>query len=244
MNNQSKKKIEVIILAGGKGTRLAEKTSLTPKPLVKVGNKPVLWHIIQILQASNINNFLIATGYKSKLISEYVNKETDFKKVNIKTHFTGKNSMTGFRILKLKDKIKNENFIVTYGDGVANLDFKKVINHHFKQKKLATMVIVRPPARWGFVKIRNDLIYNFEEKNQLNEGWINGGFFILNKKIFKYFRNKENLVFEKDVLPKLAKDGELVAYKHKSFWQCMDTLKDNIMLNKLWKKNKAPWKIW
>ena len=237
------KNIPAVILAGGKGTRLLEKTILLPKPLVKIGKKPILWHIIKILERSKISNFIVATGYKGSLIDSYVKKEKHFKKLNVKAFFTGKNTMTGSRIFKIKDNLINEIFVVTYGDGVAKINMQKVIKFHLKHKKMATMTIVRPPARWGFVKMKQDKIYSFKEKNQLDEGWINGGFFVFNKKIFKYFRNKDNLILEKDVLPRVAKNGQLIAYKHKSFWQCMDTLRDNVMLNKLW-KNRAPWKVW
>jgi len=238
------KNIPAIILAGGKGTRLMEKTTLIPKPMVKIGKKPILWHIVKIFEKSKISNFIIATGYKSSLIDKYIKEEKYFKKLKIKAFFTGKNAMTGSRIFKIRDYLKNDTFLVAYGDGLAKLNMQKLIKFHFNHKKLATMTIVRPPARWGFVKMKKNKIYDFQEKNQLDEGWINGGFFVFNKKIFKYFKKKENLILEKDVLPKIAKDGQLIAYKHKSFWQCMDTLRDNIMLNKLWKnkKNKkVPW---
>jgi glucose-1-phosphate cytidylyltransferase len=148
--------------------------------------------------------------------------------------------MTGGRILLLKKFIKkNETFMVTYGDGVSSINIKKLIKFHKKNKKLATMTIVRPPARWGHVSLKGDIVSSFEEKNQLSEGWINGGFFVFNYQVFKFFKKGERTILEEDVLPYLAKKNQLIAYKHKSFWQCMDTLRDKIILNKIWYKNKS-----
>lgn len=237
------KNIPVIILAGGKGSRIIEKTKKIPKPLIKIGNKPILWHILKIYHSAKFSNFYIATGYKSEMIKNYFKKEKSLKNMNVFPCYTGLNSMTGDRIYKIIKNINSEIFCMTYGDGVANLDINKVLQFHLKHKKNATMTIVRPPARWGHVKSNKNQIISFEEKNQINEGWINGGFFILNKKIMKLFKKGSHTIFEKDVLPVLAKQGELMAYKHKGFWQCMDTLRDNLFLNNLWKKN-PPWKLW
>lgn len=231
-------KIITAILAGGLGSRLSEETKKIPKPMIKIGKIPIIHHIINIYKKNNFDEFIIMGGYKNSYIKSYFKK-----KKNIFVKNSGLLTMTGGRILSIKNQIlenENDNFFLTYGDGVSDIDIKKLYKFHIKNKKIATMTIVRPPARWGYVVLKKDLIKNFEEKNQLNEGWINGGFFVLNKKVFKYFekyKDKNSIVFEKDILPYLAKKKELVAYKHKGFWQCMDTMRDKVLLNKYWKEN-------
>ena len=234
--------MKIVILAGGLGTRLSEETKLIPKPMVKIGNKPILWHIINIYRYYGFKDFIIATGYKSNIIEKYFSKNMRY--LNIEVINTGKYSLTGHRVFRLKKYLNNNRFMLTYGDGLSNVNVKKLIKHHTKSKKLATITTVRPPARWGAVKIKNTNITKFEEKNNKNEGWVNGGFMIFEPKIFDYINNKTDCVLERDVFNLLIKKKNLCAYKHNDYWQCMDTLREKTILNKLWKSNKAPWKIW
>jgi glucose-1-phosphate cytidylyltransferase len=234
--------MKIVILAGGLGTRLSEETKLIPKPMVKIGNKPILWHIINIYRYYGFKDFIIATGYKSNIIEKYFSK--NMRDLNIEVINTGKYSLTGHRVFRLKKYLNNDRFMLTYGDGLSNVNVKKLIKHHKKSKKLATITTVRPPARWGAVKIKNTNIIKFEEKNNKNEGWVNGGFMIFEPKIFDYINQKTDCVLERDVFNLLIKKKNLCAYKHNDYWQCMDTLREKTILNKLWKSNKAPWKVW
>jgi len=234
--------MKIVILAGGLGTRLSEETKLIPKPMLKIGNKPILWHIINIYRHFGFKDFIIASGHKSKIIEKYFSKK--LCNLNIKVVNTGKYSLTGCRVYRLKKYLKNERFMLTYGDGVSNVNIKKLIKQHIKTKKIATITIVRPPARWGAVKIENNNIKRFEEKNNKNEGWVNGGFMIFEPKIFNYINKKINCVLERDVFNSLIKKQNLSAFKHPDYWQCMDTLREKNLLNKMWKLNRAPWKIW
>lgn len=234
--------MKVVILAGGRGSRISFYTQKIPKPMIKVGNIPILVHIMNIYKSYGFNEFIIAAGYKSKIISDYFLK---YKKLsNIKIVNTGINSETGERIRKLKNLLKKEeNFLLTYGDGVSNINIKKLIEFHLKHKKIATMTTVRPPVKFGEVSIgKNNKVLKFIEKPQLNRGWINGGFFVLNKQIFRYLNGK-NLVFEKKPLSKLCDDGELRAYMHYGYWKCMDNLSEKKQLEKIYKKRKTIWKI-
>ena len=232
--------MKVIILAGGKGTRLTEETIVKPKPMVMVGDKPIISHIIEIYTKYGFNDFLIAAGYKYKIILKYFKKK-NFKNFKVQVINTGKETQTGGRLFKLKKYLKHQRFMLTYGDGLSDINIKKLINYHNKKRKMITMTVVRPPARWGYVKTLGDKIKSFEEKNATNEGWINGGFMVIEPEIFEKFNYKNTTIFEKDILPKVAKKKELIAFKHKSFWQCMDTLRDKITLNDLYRKD-APWK--
>ena len=234
--------MKIVILAGGLGTRLSEETKLIPKPMVEIGKKPMLWHIIKYYRSYGFKEFIIASGYKSKIIEKYFKK--NFLDVRVKVINTGKYSLTGHRIYRLKKLLKKEPFMLTYGDGLSNINIKNLINHHKRNKKLATISIVRPPARWGAVKLKNNDVKSFEEKNNKNEGWVNGGFMVLEPKVFNYFNSKVNCVLERDVFNLLIKDRNLSAFKHNDFWQCMDTLREKMILNKLWKLKEAPWKIW
>ena len=234
--------MKVVILAGGLGTRLSEETKLIPKPMVKIGKKPMLWHIIKFYRSFGFKEFVIASGYKSKIIEKYFKKE--ILDINVKVINTGKYSQTGHRIYKLKKLLEKEAFMLTYGDGLSNINIKKLIRHHRKNKKLATISIVRPPARWGAVKLNKNCIKSFEEKNSKNEGWVNGGFMVLEPKVFKYFSKKVNCALEGSVFNNLINDKNLSAFKHNDFWQCMDTLREKTVLNEMWKFKKAPWKIW
>ena len=235
--------MKVVILAGGLGTRLSEETKKKPKPMINIGNDPILLHIIRIYSKFNFTKFIIAGGYKIEIIKEFFKKKK-IKNLDIEVINTGNRSMTGGRIYRLKKYLENERFMLTYGDGLANIDLNKLIKFHSDSKKIATLTVVRPPARWGHVTIKNKLITKFEEKNQLNEGWINGGFFVFEKNffdLFKKYKNKDSLVLENDILPKLSKKKQLSAYQHLGFWKCMDTLRDKIYLSKMFKNKKAPW---
>ena len=231
--------MQVVILAGGKGTRISEYTKKIPKPMVKIGGKPIIEHIINYFKFYGHNDFYIALGYKGEIIESYFKKKN--KNYNIKFIKTGLNSMTGFRLNCVMKFLKREDFLLTYGDGLSNVDIDKLISHHKRNKKNITVTAVRPPARFGFLKIKNSSVVNFEEKNQINEGWINGGYFVINYSFKKYLKNITSLVLEKEPLNKAAKNNDFIAYKHNDFWACMDTLRDKENLDKLCKKNQAPW---
>ena len=236
-----KKNIKVVILCGGKGSRLAEETKVKPKPMVKIGNSPILIHIMKKYYKHGFRNFILALGYKKEIITKYF-KETNFKeKWNVELVNTGKETLTAKRLLKLKNKlIKNDFFLLTYGDGLSDLNINKLVNFHIKHKKIATVTAVRPPARFGELKIIKNNVSNFDEKNQINIGWINGGFFVFNKEIFNFIPNK-NTMLERNTMKSLTSKKQLMAFKHNGFWQCMDTLRDKELLNKCWKKNPKPW---
>jgi glucose-1-phosphate cytidylyltransferase len=235
--------MKTVILAGGLGTRLSEETRYKPKPLVSIGRFPILWHLLKIYEFYNQNEFIIAGGYKQNHIKNFLLKNNNLNS-KIDLIDTGSDTNTGGRLFRLKKFLKNNTFMVTYGDGLANININKLINFHKKHKSLATITVVRPPARWGSVKITNNTVNKFEEKNQLNEGWINGGFFIFEPEIFNYIKNGDSTILEYDVLPILAKKKYLKAYKHQGFWQCMDNLRDKKNLEKLWNQKNPPWKIW
>ena len=235
--------MKVIILAGGFGTRLGNQPKLRPKPMVQIGKEPIIIHIMNIYRKFNFKEFIIAGGYKYKIVRDYFKKKK-FKGLKITVINTGLRSMTGGRIFKLKKYIKEKQFMLTYGDGLANVNINRLISFHNKNGKIATISIVRPPARWGYVKLKSNLVSKFEEKNQLNEGWINGGFFVMEKKIFNIFEKfsyKKDIILETDILPLLSKKKELSAFKHMGFWQCMDTPRDKIFLKNLVKNKKTPW---
>jgi glucose-1-phosphate cytidylyltransferase len=235
--------MKTVILAGGLGTRLSEETRYKPKPLVSIGRFPILWHLLKIYEFYNQNEFIIAGGYKQNHIKNFLLKNNNLNS-KIDLIDTGSDTNTGGRLFRLKKFLKNNTFMLTYGDGLANININKLINFHKKHKSLATITVVRPPARWGSVKITNNTVNKFEEKNQLNEGWINGGFFIFEPEIFNYIKNGDSTILEYDVLPILAKKKYLKAYKHQGFWQCMDNLRDKKNLEKLWNQKNPPWKIW
>jgi glucose-1-phosphate cytidylyltransferase len=231
--------MRAVILCGGKGTRLSEETISIPKPMVKIGDKPILWHIMKSFSFYGVNEFILATGYKGNIIKENSNIFSEFKSVQIID--TGKETLTGGRILRLKKLInEGENFIMTYGDGLSNINFFDLINFHKSHKKIATVTAVHPPVRFGELNIDNDKVINFEEKPQAKAGWVNGGFFVLKNKIFDYIEN-DLTIFERDPLTKLSKEGELMAFKHERFWQCMDTMRDKNLLNKIYSEKKIPW---
>ena len=231
--------MKTVILCGGYGSRLSEETKIKPKPMVKIGKEPILEHIINIYKDYSFKDFILALGYKSKYIKDYY-KEKNTKNINLV--YTGKDTMTGGRLLRLKNHLKNEEtFMLTYGDGVSSVNIKKLVEFHNKHKKIATLTAVRPPVRFGELKIKGNKIDSFQEKPQTIEGWINGGFFVFNKKIFDLIQG-DKIMLEREPMEKLAKMGQLMAYKHEGFWQCMDTLRDKISLNKLIKSKSIPWK--
>ncbi len=244
-------KMKVVILAGGLGTRISEYTKTIPKPMIKINNLPILLHIIRIYIKFGHREFYIAAGYKKDIIEKYFEnfstngkkfEEILFKKkCSINILNTGKNSMTGGRLKRVSKYIKkNEDFMLTYGDGLSNVDLLKLEKFHKKNKKIATVTAVRPPARFGELTIRKNVVTKFLEKPQVSEGWINGGFFVFNEKIFNFIKN-DKTILEKEPLEKLAKKKNLVAFKHYNFWRCMDTKRDKDFLENLSKNKRNTW---
>lgn len=226
--------MKIVILAGGLGTRLSEYTKKIPKPMVKIKKVPIIVHIIKHYKKFGYKNFYIAAGYKQKIIKNYFKRNS--VAANIKVIDTGQKTMTGGRLKRLKRYLDKETFMMTYGDGISNINLKKLVNFHKRNKNIATLTAVRPPARFGAIKITGKKVSYFKEKSKLDEGWINGGFFVFEPKIFQYIKN-DNTFLEKEPLSKLGKIKQLNAYKHKGFWQCMDTIRDKEILEaKLRKK--------
>ena len=231
--------MKAVILCGGKGTRLSEETNLIPKPMVKIGGKPILWHIMKSFSLFDINEFVLATGYKGNIIKDNLKLFNEFK--DVEAIDTGEETMTGGRLLRLKNILQDEkNFLMTYGDGLSNINFEDLIKFHNSHKKTATVSAVHPPLRFGELNINENIVEEFEEKPQAKAGWINGGFFVLNKNIFDYI-DDDGTIFEREPLVNLAKEKELMAFKHEKFWQCMDTLRDKVYLNKMYDSKDAPW---
>ena len=234
-------KIKIVILCGGLGTRIFEETRNKPKPMIKIDKEPILVHIINIYKKYGFKNFLLATGYKGNVIKNYFKKKK-FKDFSILTINTGLKTMTGGRLLRLKKYFEeNENFMLTYGDGLSNQNLRKLYNFHLSHGKISTLTAVRPPARYGELALKDNMVKKFEEKPIATKSWINGGFFVFNSKIFKFIKN-DKTVLEKYPLEILSKRGELRAYKHGDFWQCMDTMRDKKYLSNMLKDKKAPWK--
>lgn len=254
--------MKVIILAGGFGTRLSEYTKLVPKPMVEIGGKPILWHIMRHYARYGYNDFVVALGYKGEVIKnyfmqyyalnndftidlgtnriEYVNeRHTDWRVTLVDT---GPSSLTGGRIKRLQGVIGDEDFMVTYGDAVSDVDISALVRCHYASGKLATVTAVHPAARFGELQLSPDgLVTSFKEKPQVNQGWINGGFFVLSPKVFSYI-DGDQTTFEAEPLERLAAEGQLKAYLHGGFWQCMDTVRDREKLNEMWESGNAPWK--
>jgi glucose-1-phosphate cytidylyltransferase len=230
--------MKVVILAGGLGTRLSEYTHMIPKPMVKINNKPILYYIMKHFSNYGHKDFYIALGYKGKIIKDYFKKQSFNWNINLID--TGLGTMTGGRLKKLKKYLKDEeNFFLTYGDGVANVNLKNLLNFHNKKKDaLVTMTAVRPPARFGAIKVIGQKVKLFREKSKIDEGWINGGFFVMKPKFIDYIE-KSSTFLEKHPLQKVAKLNQLYAYKHNGFWQCMDTKRDKDYLENLFKKGKV-----
>ena len=254
--------MKVVILAGGLGSRISEESLLKPKPLIEIGSKPIIWHIMKIYSKFGLNEFIICCGYKGYLIKEYfanyslhtTDITVDVSKNEIFVHKkktepwkitcidTGEFSNTGERIKKIKDYIDGD-FCLTYGDGLTSANIKEVIKFHASNKKLATVLAVKPPGRFGAINIKGKIVNNFLEKPSGDGGWINGGFFVLNKKVFSYL-NSNNCIWERQPLEKIVKAKQLLAYKFSGFWHAMDTVRDKNYLENLWASNNAPWKTW
>jgi|TARA_B110000037_G_C17023301_1_gene466250 glucose-1-phosphate cytidylyltransferase len=232
--------MQVVILAGGLGTRLSEETKIIPKALVKIGNKPIITHLINYYQSYGYNDFIICLGYKGDLIKSFFHKEKHknyYKKLNIKLINTGQKSYTGERLKCVKKYIKG-NFFLTYCDGLSNINIKKTLLFFNKSKKIGLVSTINPKSRFGVLSIdRYNNVLSFDEKIKNSNTWINAGFFIFTKEIFKFITEK-NAIFERGPLVRLSKKKQLIAYKHKGFWQCMDTLKDKILLTEIWNKKK------
>jgi len=232
----------VVILAGGFGTRLAEETDVIPKPMVLIGNIPILIHIMNYYSTFGHTDFIIALGYKAEYVSEYF-KNSKFNQINpnwkVKLEDTGLNTSTGGRIKKLENLL-DEEFMLTYGDGLSNVNLDQLIKHHFKEKKIATVTAVRPPARFGTLNIKGKRVTKFNEKDPQATGWINGGFFCLNRKICEYITDS-TISFESEPVNKLVSMRQLSAFKHEGWWHPMDTLRDKRVLDDLWSQGKAPW---
>tara|TARA_Y100000590_G_scaffold439054_1_gene562583 strand:- start:571 stop:1245 length:675 start_codon:yes stop_codon:yes gene_type:complete len=224
--------MKVVILAGGLGTRMSELTKTIPKPMVPILGKPIIVHIMEHYYKYGYNEFYVALGYKGNVIRNYFRRKRFNWKINLIN--TGKNSMTGGRLKRLKKYLKNETFLMTYGDGISNVNINKLVKFHKKNKKIATLTAVRPPARFGSIKIQKKFVRYFKEKSKLDEGWINGGFFVFESKIFKYIKNDKSYL-ESGALEKISKKKQLVAYKHSDFWQCMDTKRDKDLLEEILK---------
>ena len=227
--------MKVVILAGGLGTRISEYTKTIPKPMIRVCGKPIIHRIIDHYIKYGHNEFLIALGYKGKVIKEYFKKKFN-KGISINLIETGKNTMTGGRLKRLK-KFLDEPFLLTYGDGLSNVNLNKLIKFHKKNKKLITLTAVRPPARFGAIKINNNIVKYFREKNLLDSGWINGGFFVIEPKFIDYIKNDRTFL-EQEPFKKVTKKKQMLAFKHSGFWQCMDTLRDKEILEKKIKADK------
>ncbi len=256
--------MKAVILAGGLGTRLSEETILRPKPMVEIGGKPILWHIMNIFASHDISEFIIALGYKGEMIKEYflnfyafnndisIDLATgtttihDGNQPKWKIHLvdTGLETQTGGRLKRLEKWLTaDETFLFTYGDGVADLDIRALIEFHRSHRKLATVTTVRSPARFGRIGFDGDLVTEFFEKPRTGDGWINGGFFVLNAKVIDYIHGDET-IWERDPAERLAHDGQMMGYRHYGFWSCMDTLKEKNSLEELWNSGKASWKVW
>lgn len=255
--------MKVVLLAGGFGTRISEESHLKPKPMIEIGEKPILWHIMKLYSYYGYNDFVICAGYKQHIIKEYfanyylhnADITFDLSQNSMQVHTphaepwkitvvdTGLNTMTGGRIRRIKDFIGDEEFLLTYGDGVSDVDIADLVSFHKKTGKLCTMTAVRPEGRFGILDINGDTVRAFREKSKEDVGYINGGFMVCSPKVFDYIEG-DDTIFERKPLETLAAEGNLAAYKHDGFWQCMDTVRDKQGLEKLWAENKAPWKVW
>ncbi len=255
--------MKVAILAGGEGKRLAEETSVRPKPLVEIGGRPILWHIMMHYAYYGFTDFIVAAGYKIEKLKQYFLEQrtqmhgdcarnpADLEKQsrdttwpwNIELVDTGDKTETGGRMKRLAPLLGNKPFMLTWSDGLSNVDLNKLLAFHRHHGKLATVTAVHPPSRFGHLELKGGQVIQYSEKPPLTETWINGAFFVLEPKVLDYIEG-DKTIWEKEPLEKLAKEGQLMAYRHPSFWQCMDTLRDKDILEKLWKSDHAPWKVW
>lgn len=257
--------MKAVLLAGGFGTRISEESRFKPKPMIEIGGMPILWHIMKTYSSYGINEFIICAGYKQHVIKEWFadyflhtsditfdftqddkiivhNKRAEQWKVTVVD--TGLKTMTGGRLKRIKPYLDNEPFFMTYGDGVADVDINKLLSFHKEHNKLATMTAIKPNSRFGVLDLTdNDEVTAFREKSDIDSGWINAGFMVLEPKVLDFVKD-DTIMFENEPMEKLASDGQLMCYKHNGFWQCMDTLRDKEKLEELWNKNKAPWKVW
>lgn len=257
--------MKVVILAGGLGTRLGEETSIKPKPMVEIGDKPIIWHIMKIYSHYGFNDFIVLCGYKGQVIKRYFanyylnNSDItiDMRSNSVDVHYneiepwrvtlidTGVETMTGGRLRRIKKFVENETFMLTYGDGVSDVNIAKLLECHKKSGKIATLTAVRPTARFGVVNMAEDgSVLNFKEKPSGDGVWINGGFFVLEPKVFDYIPEGDSVVWEREPLEKLSEVGQLNAYVHSGFWRPMDMLKDKKELNEMWESGRAKWKVW
>ncbi|WP_378950648.1 glucose-1-phosphate cytidylyltransferase [Pelosinus sp. sgz500959] len=255
--------MKAVILAGGMGTRISEETHLKPKPMIEIGGKPILWHIMKLYSAYNIHEFVICCGYKGYLIKEYFanyflhmsDVTIDMVNNSMEVHQrhadpwkvtlvdTGESTMTGGRLRRVRDFVGNETFCFTYGDGVSNVNIGELVNFHYKQGRMATLTSVQPPARFGVLELDENRVTNFYEKPQGESGWINGGFFVLEPDVFALI-DGDSTIWECEPLERLTKSNQLSAFQHNDFWQPMDTLRDKVRLEQLWETGMAPWKVW
>jgi len=255
--------MKAVILAGGYGTRLSEETTVRPKPMVEIGGKPILWHIMKIFSSYGVNEFIICCGYKGYMIKQYFSQyflqmsdiTFDMKENKMSVHTngadpwkvtlvdTGEKTMTGGRLKRVKDYIGKDTFCLTYGDGVSDVNIGELIEFHKKQQTFATLTAVQPPGRFGILSIEKDRVVNFREKPQGDGAWINGGFFVLEPAVMDYI-DDDATVWEEEPLRRLAQNGKLSAFRHNGFWQPMDTLRDKQTLEEMWDSKKAPWKKW
>ena len=233
--------MKAVILAGGYGTRISEESHLLPKPMIEIGGKPILWHIMKIYSTYKIDDFVICLGYKGEKIKEYFD-QFDSKLWNIKLIDTGADTMTGGRLKRIQDEI-DSTFCVTYGDGLSDINLNDLILFHKEKRSLATLTAIHPPERFGVLNLSGDYVTQFHEKHAGESSWINGGFFVFEPEIFDYLQD-DSTILERMPLETLAKEQKLTAFKHNGFWHPMDTLRDKKHLEKLWASGKAPWKIW
>jgi len=255
--------MKAVILAGGLGTRISEETDVRPKPMVEVGGRPILWHIMKGYSAHGVNDFVICLGYKGYVIKEYfanyflhmsdvtidmANNRTDVHQASaepwrVTLVDTGDATMTGGRLKRVRRYLGEEDFCFTYGDGVSDVDITRLIAFHREQRTLATVTAIQPPGRFGSLDIKKNRISRFEEKAPGDSGWINAGFFVLSPAVFDYIPGDET-IWEREPLERLAREGNLAGFTHRGYWQCMDTLRDRLHLEDLWRSGKAPWKVW
>ena len=264
MNKIANQNMKVVILCGGMGTRLREETEFRPKPMAEIGGKPILWHIMKIYASYGFKDFILCLGYKGEIIKQYFlsyemmscDITVELGSNNVKVHNshqeqgwlvtlaqTGANAMTGARVKRIEKHINEDMFMLTYGDGVADVDIKKLLEFHKSHGKIGTVTGVHPSSRFGELVVDGNRVQEFGEKPQIKEGFINGGFFVFNRKFFDYLKDDDGCTLEGKPLEHLASDSELMLHKHKGFWQCMDTYRDLLLLNNLW-KTKSPWKVW
>lgn len=256
--------MKAVLLAGGYGTRISEESKFKPKPMIEIGSMPILWHIMKSYYKFGVNEFIICAGYKQHIIKEWFanyfmhtsditfdftgddkiiihSKRAEQWKVTVVD--TGLETMTGGRLKRIKNYIGDEPFFMTYGDGVADVDIDKLLAFHNSHGRLATMTAVKPSSRFGVLDLDNDMVKAFREKSEIDSGWINAGFMVLSPKVLDYVKD-DSIMFEGEPMERLAQEGQLMCYKHNGFWQCMDTLRDKELLERLWNDNKAPWKVW